>query len=67
MTGCTKERWKDCKGQWIKTCSILTTTANALTSAVHDRMPVILDRDGYDRWLDPGMNDVDVIFELLKP
>lgn len=35
--------WKNADGQWIKTCSILTTTPNAVTSAVHDRMPVILD------------------------
>ena len=48
------ERWKDPSGQWIRSCSILTTTANAVTSAVHDRMPVILSRDDYDLWLDPG-------------
>jgi putative SOS response-associated peptidase YedK len=40
--------WRDPSGKWIKTCSILTTTPNAVTSAVHDRMPVILDPDGYD-------------------
>jgi len=59
--------WKDSNGQWIKTCSILTTTPNAVTSAVHDRMPVILDPDRYDLWLDPGMQDVAAICELLKP
>jgi putative SOS response-associated peptidase YedK len=42
----------------VETCSILTTTPNAVTSVVHDRMPVILDPDGYDLWLDPGMKDV---------
>jgi putative SOS response-associated peptidase YedK len=52
---------------WIKTCSILTTTPNAVTSAIHDRMPVILDRDSYDLWLDPGMQNVTAISELLKP
>jgi putative SOS response-associated peptidase YedK len=36
------DRWKDASGQWVKTCSILTTTPNAVTLAVHDRMPVIL-------------------------
>jgi putative SOS response-associated peptidase YedK len=61
------ERWRDPSGQWIKTCSILTTTPNAVTSAVHDRMPVILDPDNYDLWLDPGMQDVTAISELLKP
>jgi putative SOS response-associated peptidase YedK len=30
-------------------------------------MPVILDPDGYDLWLDPGMKDVSVASELLKP
>ena len=38
-----------------------------MTSAIHDRMPVILDRDSYDLWLDPGMQNVAVISELLKP
>ena len=38
-----------------------------MTSAVHDRMPVILDPDSYDLWLDPGMKDVAAASELLKP
>lgn len=59
--------WKNADGQWIKTCSILTTTPNAVTGAVHDRMPVILDPNSYDLWLDPGMQDVAAISELLKP
>jgi len=59
--------WKDSSGQWVKTCSILTTTPNAVTSAVHDRMPVILERDSYDLWLDPAMQNVAAISELLKP
>jgi putative SOS response-associated peptidase YedK len=59
--------WKDSSGKWVKTCSILTTTPNAVTSAVHDRMPVILDPDSYDLWLDPGMRDVSAVSELLKP
>ncbi len=61
------ERWKDTSGNWIKTCSILTTTPNAVTASVHDRMPVILHPDSYDFWLDPGMQNVAAISELLKP
>jgi putative SOS response-associated peptidase YedK len=30
-------------------------------------MPVILRKDDYDVWLDPGMTNVQVISELLKP
>jgi putative SOS response-associated peptidase YedK len=59
--------WKDANGNWIKSCSILTTTPNSVASAIHDRMPVILDPDGYDLWLDPGMQNVAAISELLKP
>ncbi|PKN33330.1 MAG: hypothetical protein CVU61_14025 [Deltaproteobacteria bacterium HGW-Deltaproteobacteria-19] len=36
------------------TCTILTTEANDLIQPVHPRMPVILDRDGAARWLDPS-------------
>jgi len=61
------DRWKEARGTWVTTCSILTTTPNAVTSTVHDRMPVILDPDVYDLWLDPGMRKVDAVCELLKP
>jgi len=61
------ERWKDAAGNWIKTCAILTTTPNAVTAAVHDRMPVILDPDSYDLWLDPGFTDVAAASDMLKP
>jgi len=61
------DRWKDASGTWLKTFSILTTTPNAVTAAVHDRMPVILGTDSYDLWLDPGMKNVLEVSELLKP
>jgi putative SOS response-associated peptidase YedK len=61
------DRWKDPSGHWVKSCSILTTTPNAVTSAVHDRMPVILDPDAYELWLDPGMTNVEAASDLLKP
>jgi putative SOS response-associated peptidase YedK len=61
------DRWKNPGGDWIKSCSILTTTPNAVTSGVHDRMPVILDPENYEVWLDPGMQNVIAASELLKP
>jgi putative SOS response-associated peptidase YedK len=51
----------------VETCSILTTRPNALTSGVHDRMPVILRAEDYDLWLDPGFTRDGAIAELLKP
>jgi len=61
------DRWRDPSGKLVETCSILTTTPNAVISLVHDRMPVILGPDGYDLWLDPGMRDVAAASDLLKP
>jgi hypothetical protein len=40
---------------------------NAVTTAVHDRMQVILNPDGYDLWLDPGMTNVGAASDLVKP
>ena len=61
------QRWKDPSANWIKSCSILTTTPNAVTAQVHDRMPVILHPDKYDLWLDPGFTNVTAVSEMLKP
>jgi putative SOS response-associated peptidase YedK len=30
-------------------------------------MPVILDPDCYDLWLDPGMHDTGAVSDMLKP
>lgn len=61
------DRWKDATGQVVESCSILTTTPNALLSDVHDRMPVILNPENYVSWLDPGLTHVDAVTELLSP
>jgi putative SOS response-associated peptidase YedK len=61
------ESWGGGDGKTLETCSILTTTANAVTQAIHERMPVILDSDSYDLWLDPGITDAATASEMLKP
>jgi putative SOS response-associated peptidase YedK len=61
------ETWSDLNGKAIETCSILTTTANAVTARVHYRMPVILDPLSYEPWLDPRITNTTVISEFLKP
>jgi putative SOS response-associated peptidase YedK len=46
--------WRDPEtGERVYTCSILTTVPNRLVERVHDRMPVILAPDDWDRWLSP--------------
>jgi putative SOS response-associated peptidase YedK len=61
------ERWKSPQGQAIESCSILTTTPNELMQEIHDRMPVILARDAYESWLDPGVREIAEVQSLLKP
>jgi putative SOS response-associated peptidase YedK len=46
------ENWKEpASSEWIRTFAIITTDANELVSDIHDRMPVILSRYDYARWL----------------
>ena len=59
------ESWSKGEGE-IRTCTILTTGANALVGEVHDRMPVILAHDAYDVWLDP-VSERDELTGLLAP
>jgi putative SOS response-associated peptidase YedK len=48
------ESWRPKDGAPLETFTILTTDPNQLMEPIHNRMPVILEPKGYDRWLDPG-------------
>jgi putative SOS response-associated peptidase YedK len=37
----------------VKTCALLTTTPNKVMEPIHNRMPVILGVEDYERWLNP--------------
>ena len=50
----------------VESCSILTTSPNALMEPIHNRMPVILDDDWASIWLDDAA-DRTVLLEALKP
>ena len=45
------ESWRTPEGEDLHTCSIITCTANAIVEPVHDRMPVIFDRQSCWNWL----------------
>jgi putative SOS response-associated peptidase YedK len=49
------------------TCTILTASANSTVARVHDRMPVILDPEAEDAWLDRDLRNVGAVGELLSP
>ena len=38
-----------------------------MSADLHDRMPLIVPREKYDRWLDPDVNDFETIRDILKP
>ena len=61
------DRWIDSRGETVESCTILTTTPNALLADVHDRMPVILRPDDYHLWLNPRAGDSDAVLEMLRP
>ena len=58
---------KSPEGEETYTSTIVTTGANELVATVHDRMPVILHHEDFSRWLNPGVQDRDMLKSLLKP
>ncbi|MEM6456176.1 MAG: SOS response-associated peptidase [Acidobacteriota bacterium] len=61
------EHWNKGPEGPIDSYTILTTQANDQVSALHHRMPVILDADAWDLWLDPGVSAREVLEALLVP
>ena len=51
----------------LKTCTILTTSANELIKGIHERMPVILPASAFDSWLDPAPHDAKEMAGMLVP
>jgi putative SOS response-associated peptidase YedK len=57
--------WENCQRpeteEWMRTFAVLTCPANELMADIHDRMPVIVPPESYDRWLgtlDPNPLDL---------
>jgi putative SOS response-associated peptidase YedK len=68
------ELWKDPAapedapgGGWLWTCTLLTTSAVDGLGRIHDRMPLLVEPERYDQWLDPRVSDVDTLRGLLVP
>ncbi|MGN6162785.1 MAG: SOS response-associated peptidase [Marmoricola sp.] len=58
---------EDAEDRFRWTMTIITTSAEDALGHVHDRMPLMLDRDGYDAWLDPTLTNVAEVTSLLQP
>ena len=54
-------------GEVRRTFSIVTTVPNDLMRAIHNRMPVVLAPEAWDRWLDPSPPDPGELQGLLVP
>nr|MCH9751967.1 SOS response-associated peptidase [Alphaproteobacteria bacterium] len=70
--GLRNRRWFCFAGLWdratidgseIDSFTILTTEPNDLMAGLHTRMPVILDPQDYERWLDTSSRDVEDLYE----
>ncbi len=61
------DTWHRGKPDERSSFSILTTSANPFMSTIHDRMPVILNRSDEEQWLDPEVQEPEILQQLLKP
>lgn len=63
------ETWRgpDRDQEPVRTCTIITGAANETMSRIHDRMPVILPPSAWDTWLDPAVQDTDLLGRFLVP
>jgi len=66
FAGCW-ESWKDKDTEQVMdTDTIITTDPNELVEPIHNRMPVILQKEDYERWLAPG-DPSQLPIDLLRP
>ena len=50
------EFWGE-RGNTLTTCTIITAPAEGALAEIHDRMPLVLPRRAWARWLDPSVDD----------
>ncbi|MBX5240832.1 SOS response-associated peptidase [Rhizobium sp. NLR22b] len=61
------ETWSSADGSEVDTGAILTTSANAGISAIHDRMPVVIKPEDFSRWLDCKTQEPREVVDLMQP
>jgi len=58
--------WTNSQGTNLYTCTILTTTANKTLMPIHKRMPLILNPQDYDLWLDRNLTNSNLLTSILN-
>ena len=62
------EGWQDpATGEWLRSCSIVTTESNPDLRAIHHRMPAIIEEADYARWLGEEPAGIEELKALLRP
>lgn len=61
-----REFWRGKDGTEVRSATIITTESGP-DMPIHDRQPVILERDSWEHWLDPEVTDRDELTPLLVP
>lgn len=59
--------WHDASGGAHSTYTIITTEANEMMARIHNRMPVILNREDEVRWLSKDPPSLEDMKEILRP
>jgi putative SOS response-associated peptidase YedK len=60
--------WKDPATEQVRrTFTIVTTTPNEAIAGLHDRMPVLVPDDTWDRWLHPTAAEAGELLAMLQP
>jgi putative SOS response-associated peptidase YedK len=52
---------------WLWSCTVITTEAVDDLGRIHDRMPMVVEPENWDRWLDPRLDDAEQLKQLLVP
>lgn len=64
FTGIWASRLDPQSQDWDRTCCILTTEADGVISPIHDRMPLSLQPQVWDGWLDRALDDPETVLGL---
>lgn len=60
------EAWRPSPdAEWLLTCCVITTDANALMAPIHDRMPVLVPREQWAQWLARDVREPAAVAPLL--
>ena len=58
--------WRSESGQEIQSASIITQEAVGELATIHSRMPVFMERDCWQEWLDPKNREIHLLQALMK-